>query len=395
MAIVSLFSSCYVARAYKYRDLALTDIHKMPSVIIQKGDKTDPFINGTSAPGHKQLSTTLDTLLAGSYTATFLVIRNDSVIYEKYFDEFNEGSLLPSFSIAKSFVGSLTGIAVHDGLLSLNDPVTKYIPVLKKKDARFEKISIQHLLDMRSGILFKEGSYNLKDDAIKLGFRPNSEKQIRKLKIEGPSGGAFNYQSINTFLLAITLERVTGKSLSAYLSEKIWKPAGMEYNATWTVDSKKNLQEIGFAGINATARDFARLGRLYLKNGMANGRQILPENWVENTVQKDTMQKYSGYKNQVWGVSRYTTFTDSLQAVQYNLDHNIEGRRIYTYTDNNKKKGFYITYSSPEFYAQGILGEFVYVNPEKNLILVRLGHHWKNKKFSDPINFLKALSLEL
>src|SRR5690606_28697541 len=143
MAIVSLFSSCYVARAYKYRDLALTDIHKMPSVIIQKGDKTDPFINGTSAPGHKQLSTTLDTLLAGSYTATFLVIRNDSVIYEKYFDEFNEESLLPSFSIAKLFVGSLTGIAVHAGLLSLNDPVTKYIPVLKKKDARFEKISIQ------------------------------------------------------------------------------------------------------------------------------------------------------------------------------------------------------------------------------------------------------------
>lgn len=257
-----------------------------------------------------------------------------------------------------------------------------------------KKITIQQLLDMRSGIHFNEGNYGLRDDAIKLGFRPNTEKQIRKLKIEKPSGGDFNYQSINTFLLAIALERATGKSISSYLSEKIWKPAGMEYNGTWTVDSKADSQEIAYAGVNATARDFARLGQLYLKKGFANGKQVLPESWVHAMVSVDSMKKYDGYKNQFWGVNRYIAFPDSMQAVRYNQDQN-NNSRIYTYLNPNKQKAFYIFYTSPEFYAQGILGEFVYVHPEKNLIIVRLGHFWKNESFPDPINFLKALASEL
>ncbi|MEO6134465.1 MAG: serine hydrolase, partial [Ginsengibacter sp.] len=324
----------------------------------------------------------------------FLVIRNDSIIYENYFNGFNKESLLPSFSVAKSFVGTLTGIAVQEGKVSLDAPITQYIPELKKNDPRFEKITIQQLMDMRSGIKFNEGSYDLKDDAIKLGFRPNSEKQIRKLKIEMPSGEKFNYQSINTFLLGIALERVTGRSLSEYLSEKLWKPAGMEYSATWTIDSKAHHQEIAFAGVNATARDFARLGQLYLKKGAINNHRILSETWVRSTVDVDTMRKYDGYKNQFWGVSRYVSFPDSLDALKYKENNKNTGI-IRSYFDKNKHKTFYVTYATPEFHAEGILDEFVYVDPTKNLIIVRLGHNWKSKSFSNALNFLKSLAYEL
>ncbi|MFS8082232.1 MAG: serine hydrolase domain-containing protein, partial [Ginsengibacter sp.] len=381
-------------RAYKYRKLELSDVNKMPSVAIEKGNNPDLFLVGKQEDAYRRMGKKLDSVLADTYTAAFLIIRNDSIIYEKYFDGFGEQSILPSFSVAKSFVGTLVGIASDEGKISVNASITDYIPELKKNDPRFEKITIRNLLDMRSGILFKEGNYNLKDDAIKMAFRPNTIKQLRKLKIEKPSGGEFNYQSINTYLLAIALQRVTDKKISAYLSEKIWKPAGMEHDATWTVDSKAHQQEIAYAGVNATARDFARLGKIYLEKGTVNNHHILSEQWINATVNKDTMQKYDGYKNQLWGVSRYKIFPDSLDAVNYKIQYNLQGR-IGSFINKSKVKSFLISYPTPEFYAEGILGQFIYVQPEKNLIIVRLGHFWKNKKFPDTVGFLKSLATEL
>lgn len=222
----------------------------------------------------------------------------------------------------------------------------------------------------------------------------NTIKQLRRLKIEKTSGGEFNYQSINTYLLAIALQRATGKKISTYLSEKIWEPVGMEYNATWTVDSKAHQHEIAYAGVNATARDFARLGKIYLEKGTVNDHHILSEQWINATINKDTMQKYDGYRNQFWGVDRYKVFSDSLDAVNYKMQSNLTGK-VTSFINKSKVKSFFISYPSPEFYAEGILGQFIYVQPEKNLIIVILGHFWKNKNFPDPVNFLKAVAVEL
>ncbi|MEP7080527.1 MAG: serine hydrolase [Ginsengibacter sp.] len=394
LIVATTLSSCYAIRAYKYRKLNLSDVNKMPSVAIEKGNNPDLFLVGKLEGAYQRMGKKLDSVLADTYTAAFLIIRNDSIIYEKYFDDFGEHSLLPSFSVAKSFVGTLVGIASDEGKISVNASITDYIPELKKNDARFEKITIRNLLDMRSGILFKEGTYNLKDDAIKMAFRPNTIKQLRKLKIEKPSGCEFNYQSINTYLLAIALQCVTGKKISAYLSEKIWKPAGMEYNATWTVDSKAHQREIAYAGLNATARDFARLGKIYLEKGTVNNHHILSEQWINATINKDTLQKYDGYRNQFWGVDRYKVFSDSLDAANYKMQNNLKGR-VGSFINKSKVKSFFISYTTPEFYAEGILGQFIYVQPEKNLIIVRLGHFWKSKKFPDAVDFLKAMASEL
>ncbi|MEO5501720.1 MAG: serine hydrolase, partial [Ginsengibacter sp.] len=189
-------------------------------------------------------------------------------------------------------------------------------------------------------------------------------------------------------------QRVTGEKISAYLSEKIWKPAGMEYNATWTVDSKAHQREIAYAGLNATARDFARLGKIYLEKGTVNNHHILSEQWINATINKDTLQKYDGYRNQFWGVDRYKVFSDSLDAANYKMQNNLKGR-VGSFINKSKMKSFFISYTTPEFYAEGILGQFIYVQPEKNLIIVRLGHFWKSKKFPDAVDFLKAMASEL
>jgi CubicO group peptidase (beta-lactamase class C family) len=319
LAVSTLLASCYAVRAFRFRKFHLNDHKKLSSVNIQKPAVPFHFANGAGKAEYSSLATYLDTNLALSKTAAFLVIRNDSLIYERYFNGFSQSSLLPSFSVAKSFVGTLIGIAVDEGKLSMADPVTRYLPELLKRDKRFAAITVQHLMDMRSGIQFNEGTYNLKDAAVKLGFRPNLLKHALKINIEGPPGGPFKYKSINTELLAIILERATGKRVAPYMQEKLWQPLGAEYKATWNTDSKKHQQEIAFAGLNATARDFAKLGQLYLQHGAWQGRQLISRRWTDMVANKDTMEKWSGYKNQWWSKYTYLRFPDSLAAAAYKI----------------------------------------------------------------------------
>jgi CubicO group peptidase (beta-lactamase class C family) len=235
-AAAMLFSSCYAIRAYKFRHLELLDHEKLPSLNIEAA--ANPFqyaANKTNA--YSDISNWLDSNLQQTYTAAFLVIKNDTVLYEKYFDQYNRQTLLPSFSVAKSFVSTLVGIALEEGKIkSLCEPITNYIPELAKKDKRFKNITIQHLLDMRSGIAWNEGDYGLKDDAIKMGFRPNMMRYIKKIKIATAPKDDSEYKSINTMLLGIIVTRATGKQLNKYLQEKIWQPLGIESHATWNTD---------------------------------------------------------------------------------------------------------------------------------------------------------------
>lgn len=383
-----LLSSCYAIRAYKYRDLKLTDNQRMPHVPVYKGESTSTFI-APQADAYLKIKNQLDSQLNNSYTAAFLVVRNDTLIYENYFDGFNKESLLPSFSVSKSFTSILVGIAIDEGkITSVNDPVTKYLPELAKKDARFSKITLQHLLDMRSGLKFDEGSYGLKDDAIKLGFSPNMKKRALRTKIVKEPGGAMEYQSIDTQLLGMVLERATGKKVSQYLQEKIWQPLGMENNAFWTTDKRK--QEVVFGGMNATARDYAKLGRLMLDNGVWNNQQIVSKQWIHASVSSDSLDRYEGYRNQWWGVKSYKYFNDSLDAVQYLASH-MEGGGVKSYKDKSGAKRFYVPDAYSAYQAEGILGQFVYVNPAKRLIIVRLGHYWKNPRYSYVNGFISAL----
>jgi CubicO group peptidase (beta-lactamase class C family) len=374
LSIISLFSSCYMLRAYKFRNFKLTDHTKLDFEKVEAPTNTFQYTNGLQN-NYSTATTWLDENLKNTETASFLVIKNDSIVYERYFDGFNRQSLFPSFSIAKSFVSTLVGIALEEGKIkSLQEPFTNYIPEFLKKDSRFGKITIQNLLDMRSGIKWSEGGYGLKDDAIKLGFRPNMWNQIKKIKIDTAPKDDSEYKSINSMLLGIIIKRATGKNLVAYLQEKIWQPLGMETTATWNTD-KKELP-ITYGGLNATARDFAKLGSLFLKQGNWNGKQIISKQWINNSVHEDTMFAYNGYRNQWWGENTYSYFKDSTEAIVF------KNREVNISKICKTKNGlFYVAKQTNNFYAQGILGQFVYVVPDKNIVIVRTGHYWSHNKF--------------
>lgn len=386
--IILNFSSCYLTRAYKYRKLELNDVHRMPSVTIPKSDEPYYFTDGTKTHQYENLNTYLDTNLAKSRTAAFIVIRNDSILYERYFNGFTRQSNLPSFSVAKSFVSTLIAIAAKEGkILSLQEPISTYFPELYKKDKRFSNITIQHLLDMRSGLHFREGTYNLKDDAIKLGFRPNLLKHALKVKIE-KEPGEFKYQSINTELLALIIERATGKKISDYLHEKLWQPLGAEYSATWNVDSKRYQQEIAFAGLNATARDFAKLGQLFLQHGKWRDKQLVPASWINTINNADSMQEAGGYKNQWWSSLNYKYFKDSMSAVAF------RDKKEWPGPVRKTRKGYVVGFRTHAFSAEGILNQTIYINPSNKVVIVRLGHSWYHPDLNAE-QFIYNLGLRL
>ncbi|WP_153798389.1 serine hydrolase domain-containing protein [Foetidibacter luteolus] len=328
---VCLFSSCYLARAYKFRKFNLQDHEKLASVTIPKSDSPYRFIQ-PAAGNYTGLGNFLDSNLAGTQTAAFLVIRNDSIIYERYFNGFDTLSKLPSFSVAKSFVGTLVAIAISEGYIkSTAEPITNYLPDLLKTDTGYAHITIQQVLDMRTNLKFTERYNSPTSDVIQLGFKNNMRKKMLQTGLDNGNGD-FEYQSLNTQILSFILEKATGRKTEDYLRQKLWEPLGMESDATWNTDGRDEVR--AFCCLNATARDFAKLGVLYLKNGWWNGRQLIPTQWVNSITNRDSIQGYR-YKNQ-WWLSR----------------------------------------TGSTYFAQGVLNQQVYVDPSKNLVIVRLGHRW-------------------
>lgn len=370
--------SCYVLTAYKYRHFKLESLSALPSVPLEKSQEPFHFIEATA--NYPRLKHSLDSILAPTPTYSFLVIRNDSILYEKYFGDVQPGTQLPSFSVAKSFVATLVGIAYEEGKIkSLREPITHYLPELKKRDPAFEKITIQHLLDMRSGIKSVENYDSPFSNVIKLGFAKNITKHTLNIKIE-KAPGEYAYKSLNTQLLALIVERATQRKLQDYLVDKIWKPLQMESEATWNTDKRKTVR--AFCCINATTRDFAKFGRLYLRKGNWDGKQIVSEDWVRASTSVDTMRRYEGYRNQWWSNASSRYFMDSIQAAAYQQKLAFPSSLRRYIPRDGKNVMFRVVYRTPAFHAEGILNQYVYVNPLKNVVIVRMGYHWGNSSFS-------------
>jgi CubicO group peptidase (beta-lactamase class C family) len=299
---------------------------------------------------------TFDEWAEKSQTTALIFIREDSVLYERYFNGFNRDSYFHSQSMAKSFISFLIGTAIDDGLISsVDEPITKYIPELLKRDTRFGKITIKHLLEMRSGLEYNTsyipGTYihaPWHDEAVGY-YHPNVRKLLlEKVKIATEPGGAFQYCNYNTSYLGLIIERTTNKTVSGYLEEKLWSKI-MEYNALFSIDSKKSGFEYMPSRLIARAIDYARFGRLYLNKGNWNGNQIISKSWVlKSTRAKKSMP-----------------------------------RNIYPEWFGEGCKKFYYSYqwwghvncdSTFQFAASGNLGQNIYVIPEKEIIIVHCGN---------------------
>ncbi|MFC0875313.1 serine hydrolase domain-containing protein [Saccharicrinis sp. FJH2] len=310
--------------------------------------------------------TSLDEWAQKSQTTALIFIRKDTILYEKYFNGFSRDSYFHSQSMAKSFISFLIGAAIDDGYIKdVNDPMTNYIPELKERNKNFEKITIENLLEMRSGLKYFEGYFPgtyihlpWHDEAIGY-YHPNVRKLLlEKVDISSEPGKKFQYCNYNTSYLGLIIERATHKTVSEYLQEKLWSNT-MAYDALFSIDSKKSGFEYMPSRLIARAIDYARFGRLYLKNGNWEGKQIISENWVRkstlenNSIPRDVYPdwfrgsdcKHMYYSRQWWG----NTNCDS--TFQYS--------------------------------ASGNLGQNIYVIPDKDVIIVHCGKSFEHYNMDD------------
>jgi CubicO group peptidase (beta-lactamase class C family) len=350
------------ARALIWMDADIKDYEKFPARTMNNAPPVFNFEKVDSAIQNQYL-TMLDTiasqpfstntitqssfneLLVSTQTRAFLIIKDDRLIYENYFNGYERDSINTSFSVAKSFVSALVGISIDEGLIDNgDDPITKYIPELQDKDLRYSAITIKHLLSMASGLRYVEEETPLSDDT-KTYYDPNLRAVALSAVIEEEPGKKFHYNNYNYLLLGIILERATGMPVAKYMEEKLWKPLGMESPASWSLDGEASGFEKMESGINARAIDFAKFGRLYLNNGSNwNGEQVISEKWTSTSTSANSTSDPSIEYQYGWWI--------------YPLQDGV---------DNNR-----------HFSARGNLGQFIYVAPEERLVIIRHGYDFGN-----------------
>lgn len=281
----------------------------------------------------KQRDVNLVALLARTDTTAFLFIKHDRIVEEKYFSGYGPDSVSLSFSMAKSFLSILAGCALADGhSKSMDQPVTDFVPELAVRG--FSAVTLKHLLQMTSGIDYSEPGMPLgRHD--RFYYTDHLEQEILKLKLKESPGTRFEYKSGDVFLLTLALKRALGKkNISEYMHERLWQPLGMEHDGTWSIDHVPDGLEKTGCCLAATARDFAKFGRLYLNQGIWAGKQIVPADWVKASNQTDlSIGSAWNYQRMWWRVAQDRT----------------------------------------DFMANGHLGQFLYINPSANVVIVRLG----------------------
>lgn len=233
--------------------------------------------------------------MEGTATQAFIVIREDELLYEGYFGDFERDSIATSSSTSKSYLSALVGIAIGEGAIgSPDDPITDYLPELLARDERFRQITIQHLLDMASGIRYEENGFITGDDALTYYYDDLRALALERTEIDGPPGERWHYNNYHPLLLGLVLERSTGMPVADYLSERLWGRIGAEFPASWSLGSDDGFEKLE-SGINARPIDFAKLGSLYLNGGAWGGQQVVPPDWVSASTSAAETVDHAAY----------------------------------------------------------------------------------------------------
>jgi CubicO group peptidase (beta-lactamase class C family) len=357
--------SLFLARAVAWGDSDVLDFQKFDERTVAN---TAPVFNFRRRPSPELFDTItypvdgrlveadFEDFLTTTNTTSFIVIKNDAILYEGYANGYERDSIVTSFSIAKSVTSALVGIAIDEGFIrSVNDPMVAYLPEMQGRG--LDDITIRDLLVMSTGIRFIPQDekpalleiWPFHDEALSY-YHPNMRDLALHLPLgaERP-GAAFKYNQYHPLLLGMILERSTGRSVTQYLQESIWQPLGMEFPASWSLDS----QEYGFekmeSGINGRAIDFAKFGRLFLNNGNWHGQQLISEQWVIESTAPDPDDDRPWLSAQEWkaaaGYYKYMWWGMALA----------DGSYYYS--------------------ASGHLGQRIAVFPDDDLIIVRFGRN--------------------
>lgn len=279
---------------------------------------------------------TLNTLLEELGSVGLLMIKDNQVVFEKYWKGYDDSSKSGSFSVAKSITSILIGVALKEGKIkSLTDPVGDYLPEFKEGDKA--AVRIIDLLTMSSGTDWNESYMNLFSVTSEAYYGNNVYATATGVKMKDKPGTIHSYKSGDTQLLGLILEKATGQSLSDYASQKLWQPMGAEHQALWSTDKEQGHIK-AYCCFNSNVRDFARIGKLMLDSGKWNGTTVIDSAYWANSIKPCGITDLKGQSCDYYG---YQWWLDPV---------------------------------NPEvFYARGILGQYIIVIPSKKTIIVRLG----------------------
>lgn len=321
------------------RDIAFRQMEKLAkSNTIRAGGVAHAF--GTGAP--IKLPIDLDAYMKSQRNAGLIIIQDNKIRFEKYALDYSEKGRWTSFSVAKSLTSTLVGAALRDGYIkSLNDPVSLYIKDLR--GSVYDQVTVEQLLTMTSGVKWNEDYEDPKSDVAQFSnwkAEPGVNQTVsymRRLPREAPPGTKWVYKTGETNLIGVLVSSATGKTLSDYLSEKIWHPYGMEQDAIWILDPTGH--EISGCCISAALRDYARFGQFMLDGAVAGGKHVVPDDWFKLATVK-----------------------------QASID--IPGRGY----------GFqWWTYDDGSYAAQGIFGQGIFIDPKRHLVIASNGD-WPRAK---------------
>ncbi|MEW4466593.1 serine hydrolase [Parasphingorhabdus sp. JC815] len=323
----------------------------VPSNTIAAGEKPRILEQGKALPDEFQVdgkSLSIDQYMADQNAAGIVILQNGKIRLEKYRMDFGKDDRWTSFSVAKSLVSTMVGAAIKDGYIkSLDDPLVDYIPELK--DSGYDGVTVQQLLTMTSGVKWNEDYADPKSDVALF----NNAKPVdgvdpiivymKTLKNEAEPGTRWQYNTGETNLIGVLVAKATGKTISDYLSEKIWVPYGMSHDAEWLLN--EGGKEIGGCCISATIRDYALFGQFAMNDGKIRNESIVPDAWFAKagTKQADIGVPGRGYGYQWW------TFDDG------------------------------------SFAAQGIFGQGIFVDPARKLVIASNGN-WPSASPDDKKN---------
>ncbi|HVX49701.1 MAG TPA: serine hydrolase [Chitinophagaceae bacterium] len=271
-------------------------------------------------------------------TVGLLMVKNNNIVFEKYWDGYSDTSKSGSFSMAKSITSLLVGAAIHDGFIkSVDEPAGDFIPEFKKGEKA--KVRIADLLTMSSGSDWDESYANPFSVTTELYYGSDLYKTAVGVKIINTPGTLHKYKSGDTQLLGLVVEKATGKSLSDYAAEKLWQPLGAEHDAVWSTDHGGGYEK-AYCCFNSNVRDFARIGKLMLDSGKIDGMPVIDSAYFANSIKPCNITDQAGNKCRYYG---------------------------YQWWIDPKHEDI--------FYARGILGQYIIVIPRKKMIIVRLGKH--------------------
>lgn len=343
-------------RAITKGDAGVDDYLYFPERRISKADTASQFTHSPDTDYFTSLEKLLETdelknFIERTDTQALLILEGNNIVLEAYGKDYDRESIVTSFSVAKSFVSAMIGVLLQQGKIqSVDQSITDFIPELAERDERFTKIRIKDLLSMSSGLHYSERAF----DGTKTYYDPDLRKlALTKTRIQGEPDIEFLYNNYNPLLLGIVIERAAGQTVASFLEENIWKPMGAEFDASWSLDSEADGFEKMESGINARAIDFARFGCLYRDGGVVDGKQIIPPDWIKESLSDHHADRTDFYKNEF-------------------------GRKI-----KNARNGGWYSYFwyglkregsvQNDFFAAGNKSQIIYISPQADLVIVRFG----------------------